>query len=164
MFRRAHIAAAFLALSTLGAASAEPKVDLVLVEKAERRMDLMSGEMIVRSFDIALGGNPIGHKERQGDERTPEGRYILDWRNPKSAFTKSIHISYPNADDKARARKAGVDPGGDIMVHGQSKGYGWWAWLVQYFDWTNGCIALRDEDMNEVWDMVENGTPIEIRP
>ncbi|MBB4651954.1 murein L,D-transpeptidase YafK [Aminobacter niigataensis] len=139
-------------------------VDLVRVDKSDRLMELMSGEKIVRSYAVALGANPVGHKRQEGDERTPEGRYVLDWRNPESAFTKSIHISYPNANDKAAAMRAGVDPGGMIMIHGQSKGFGWWSWLMQMFDWTNGCIAVTDEDMAEIWQMVENGTPIEINP
>lgn len=139
-------------------------VDLVRVDKSDRLLELMSGEKIVRSYAVALGANPVGHKRQEGDERTPEGRYVLDWRNPESAFTKSIHISYPNTKDKAAAMRAGVDPGGMIMIHGQSKGFGWWSWLMQMFDWTNGCIAVTDEDMAEIWQMVENGTPIEINP
>jgi len=154
---------AFSAVSGLGADAADT-VDLVRVDKSERRMELVSEGAVVRSYPIALGANPIGHKQRQGDERTPEGRYVLDWRNPKSAFTRSIHISYPNSADEAAARKAGVDPGGMIMIHGQSKGFGWWSWLFQMFDWTNGCIAVTDEQMLEIWDMVRNGTPIEINP
>nr|WP_246441311.1 L,D-transpeptidase family protein [Aminobacter aganoensis] len=139
-------------------------VDLVRVDKSERLLELLSGDKVVRSYAVALGANPVGHKRQEGDERTPEGRYVLDWRNPGSAFTKSIHISYPDADDKAAAKRAGVDPGGMIMIHGQSKGFGWWSWLMQMFDWTNGCIAVTDEDMAEIWKMVENGTPIEINP
>ena len=96
---------------------------------------------------IALGANPVGHKQQQGDERTPEGRYVLDWRNPNSCCMRSLHISYPNAADKAAARQLGVDPGGMIMIHGQPNGFGWWSWLMQLFDWTNGCIAVTDEDM-----------------
>ena len=139
-------------------------IDLVRVGKFERRMELVSGDKVVRSYAVALGANPIGHKRQQGDERTPEGRYVLDWRNPGSSYYRSIHISYPNADDVAAAKRAGVDPGGMIMIHGQPNGYGWWSWLVQMFDWTNGCIAVTDEEMAEIWQMVENGTPIEINP
>ena len=146
------------------AASAADKVDLVRVDKSERRLELLAGDKVLRSYGVALGANPVGHKLREGDERTPEGRYVLDWRNPNSAFTKSIHISYPDADDLAAAKRAGVEPGGMIMIHGQSKGFGWWSWLMQLYDWTNGCIAVTDEDMAEIWQMVENGTPIEINP
>ncbi|KQU66847.1 hypothetical protein ASC75_09565 [Aminobacter sp. DSM 101952] len=154
----------FLALFASASMARAEAVDLVRVDKSERRLELLSGDKVVRSYAVALGANPVGHKRQEGDERTPEGRYVLDWRNPESAFTKSIHISYPDANDKAAAKRAGVDPGGMIMIHGQSKGFGWWSWLMQMFDWTNGCIAVTDEDMAEIWKMVENGTPIEINP
>lgn len=150
-------------LSASCAAYAEP-VDLVRVDKSERRLEMLSDGKVVRSYAMVLGANPVGHKEREGDERTPEGRYVLDWRNPGSGYYRSIHVSYPNADDVAAAKRAGVDPGGMIMIHGQPNGYGWWSWLLQMFDWTNGCIAVSDEDMAEIWQMVENGTPIEINP
>jgi murein L,D-transpeptidase YafK len=151
-----------LCASTMTAYASE--VDLVRVDKSERRLELLSGDKVVRSYAIALGANPLGHKAREGDERTPEGRYVLDWRNPVSGYYRSIHISYPNADDVAAAKRAGVEPGGMIMIHGQPNGYGSWSWLMQMFDWTNGCIAVTDEDMAEVWQMVANGTPIEINP
>jgi murein L,D-transpeptidase YafK len=157
------LGALLFSLLLAGEAAAD-KADLVRVDKSERRMELLAKGVMLRTYDIALGANPLGHKQHQGDERTPEGSYILDWRNPKSAFTRSIHISYPNKADTARARKAGVSPGGDIMIHGQPKGFGWWAWLFQMFDWTNGCIAVSDDEMQEIWDMVADGTPIEINP
>ncbi|RAZ92813.1 hypothetical protein DPM33_02775 [Mesorhizobium hawassense] len=138
------------------------KVDLVRVEKARRQLDLLGGGQILRSYDIALGGDPVGQKHREGDERTPEGRYVLDWRNPDSVAHKSIHISYPNADDLASARSRGVDPGGFIMIHGQPNGFGWLGGLLQMVDWTDGCIAVTDSDMDEIWTMVADGTPIEI--
>ena len=148
-----------------GAARGENRqIDMVIVEKAARQMMLMSGTETVRTYDIALGDSPVGHKQREGDERTPEGRYILDWRNPNSAFHLSIHISYPNANDRAAAASGGYSPGGDIMIHGQPNGFGWWSWLLQGIDWTDGCIAVTNADMDEIWDMVGNGTPIEIRP
>lgn len=145
-------------------AHAEPAIDLVRVHKSDRKLELVSGEKVVRSYAVALGANPVGHKSQEGDERTPEGRYVLDWRNPGSGYYRSIHVSYPDADDVAAAKRAGVDPGGMIMIHGQPNGYGWWSWLVQMFDWTNGCIAVTDEEMAEIWQMVEDGTPIEINP
>jgi murein L,D-transpeptidase YafK len=150
-------------IASVGGACADP-VDLVRIDKSERRLELLSGEKVVRSYAMALGANPVGHKSSEGDERTPEGRYVLDWRNPGSGYYRSIHISYPNAQDVAAAKRAGVDPGGMIMIHGQPNGYGWWSWLMQMFDWTNGCIAVTDEDMAEIWHMVEDGTPIEINP
>lgn len=157
--------AAFAFLFALAPAeAAAERVDLVRVDKAGRRMELVSDGRVVRTYSIALGGDPIGHKQREGDGRTPEGRYVLDWRNGGSAFHKSIHVSYPNAADKASAARRGVDPGGMIMIHGQPNGFGWAAWMIQWFDWTDGCIAVTDDEMDEIWDMVGNGTPIEIRP
>jgi murein L,D-transpeptidase YafK len=166
---RQRLSALVFALAAVFSASAAwtapaERIELVRVHKSQRLMELVAEGKPVRSYSIAIGDNPVGHKQRQGDERTPEGQYVLDWRNPRSAFTKSIHISYPNEADKEVARKAGVDPGGMIMIHGQFKGYGWWAWLFQMFDWTDGCIAVTDEEMAEIWEMVPNGTPIEINP
>ncbi|MBO6899889.1 MAG: L,D-transpeptidase family protein [Rhizobiaceae bacterium] len=156
----------FFALLLMPAAYAtdNPRIDLVVVEKSARKMMLISKGDTVRTYEIALGDMPVGHKQREGDERTPEGRYVLDWRNPNSAFHLSIHISYPDADDRAEAAAAGYSPGGDIMIHGQPNGFGWWSWLLQMIDWTDGCIAVTNADMDEIWEMVDNGTPIEIRP
>lgn len=137
---------------------------LVLVSKGERRMQIMNGDAVVRTYSIALGGSPIGHKEKEGDERTPEGSYVLDWRNSKSGYHRSIHVSYPNETDIERARKIGEDPGGMIMIHGQRNYFGWLSPITQWFDWANGCIAVTNADMDEIWAIVENGTPIEIRP
>ncbi len=137
----------------------------VIVKKSEGVLEIYDASGNVdASFAIALGGSPLGHKQQEGDERTPEGHYILDWRNPASGYHRSIHISYPDANDKARANATGVSPGGMIMIHGQRNGFGWAASLVQYFDWTNGCIAVTNNEMDIIWDMVPNGTPIEIRP
>lgn len=163
-FRPFAIAVFVLSLSLASHAADRPRIDLVRVDKSERVLELLSAGAVVRRYPIALGGHPLGHKHREGDERTPEGRYVLDWRNPNSGYYRSIHISYPNAVDRAVAAAAGVDPGGMIMIHGQPNGYGWWSWLLQRFDWTNGCIAVTDEDMAEIWAMARNGTPIEIVP
>lgn len=158
------IATAFVFLLTLGSAHSEQMADMVLVEKSKSRLYLMRDGKAFASFRVAFGSNPKGHKQEQGDGRTPEGRYILDYKNPGSAYYKSIHISYPNAKDRKEARKRGVDPGGDIMIHGQKNGYGPLSILVQRFNWTNGCIALSDRDMDAVYDAVKPGTPIEIKP
>ncbi len=163
-FRPLAIAGFVLALSLASPAAERPHVDLVRVAKSVRVLEPLSAGAVVRRYPIVLGGDSIGHKRREGDGRTPEGRYVLDWRNPKSGYYRSIHISYPDAADRAAAAGAGVDPGGMIMIHGQPNGYGWWSWLLQRFDWTNGCIAVTDEDMAEIWAMVRNGTPIEIVP
>lgn len=156
-------AVAFLILLTLPAHAAD-RISLVRIDKSERRMELLSGDKVVRTYAIALGNAPIGHKQQEGDERTPEGRYVLDWRNPKSSYYRSIHVSYPNAADEKFARDRGMSPGGAIMIHGQPNGYGWWSWFLQRFDWTDGCVAVTNEEMAEIWAMVKNGTPIEINP
>lgn len=140
------------------------KADAVLVVKSELRLYLIkNGEPFV-SFHVTLGAEPTGHKQEQGDERTPEGHYLLDYKNPNSKFYKSIHISYPNTKDRGNARRSGVDPGGDIMIHGQLNSWGWASPFVQLFYWTNGCIALNNRNMDWVWEAVDPGTPIEIRP
>ena len=141
-----------------------PKADLVLVEKGQRRLTLLRDGVIIGQWRIALGGDPIGHKRREGDGRTPEGHYVLDWRNPDSCCYKSLHVSYPNAADQAAAAARGEDPGGLIMIHGQVNGRGMLGWLNQYRDHTHGCIAVRNGPMEIIWRAVDDGTPIEIRP
>ena len=141
-----------------------PKADAVLVEKSARRLSLIRDGAPYRSWRIALGGNPIGHKQREGDLRTPEGHYVLDWRNPGSCCYRSLHVSYPNDTDRAAAAERGDDPGGLIMIHGQVNGRGWLGWLLQYIDHTHGCIAVRNVPMEVIWRAVDDGTPVEIRP
>lgn len=136
----------------------------VLVDKSDGRLYLIRDGQAFASFPVRFGGNPEGHKQQQGDQRTPEGKYLLDYKNANSNYYKSIHVSYPNARDRKNARRLGVDPGGDIMIHGQLNGWGWAAPVVQFFDWTDGCIALKDSDMDKVWQAIKPGTPIEIRP
>lgn len=138
------------------------KIDKVVVDKSSRSMALLSQGEVVRSYRIALGDNPQGHKREEGDERTPEGTYTLDYKNENSIAHRSIHISYPNAADKADAASRGVSPGGDIMIHGQMNGFGSLAKVMQQRDWTNGCIAVTNEEMDEIMSVVELGTPIEI--
>ena len=146
------------------AVNASEKATLVVIDKADRIMRVMNGDTVLASYHVSLGGNPIGHKEREGDQRTPEGRYVLDYKKSNSAFYKSIHISYPNLEDKERAEKFGVSPGGFIMIHGQKNGLGWLSGLTQMADWTNGCIAVTNEEMDEVWEYVNEGTPVQINP
>lgn len=146
------------------ALASEGMVDYVLVKKSEGKMYLLADKQVLREYRIALGANPKGHKQREGDERTPEGAYILDFKKADSNFFKAIHISYPDAADRARARAAKVDPGGQIMIHGQKNGYGRFAHVTQRFNWTDGCIAVTNAEMKEIWQMVEVGTPIVIRP
>ncbi len=158
------ISAALALLLLSSVAYGDQIADSVLVIKSESRLYLMREGRELASFKVAFGSNPKGHKQQQGDERTPEGHYILDHKNPYSKYYKSIHISYPNAQDRANAKKRGVDPGGDIMIHGQANGYERFSFIAQLFNWTNGCIALSNSDMDVVWHAVIPGTPIEIRP
>ena len=137
-------------------------IDKVFVDKSARTLQLLSDNKVIKTYHIALGGNPVGHKQQQGDKRTPTGSYILDYKNEKSKFYRSIHVSYPNAADKARAESRGVSPGGDIMIHGQKNGFGHLAAINQQRDWTDGCIAVTDNEMDEIMAAVEIGTPIEI--
>ncbi len=125
-------------------------------------MYLMEKGNIIKEFKISLGANPKGHKEKEGDERTPEGKYILDYKKKDSAFYRAIHISYPNAKDIENAKNKNVNPGGQIMIHGQKHGYGKFAWLTQKFNWTDGCIAVTNKEMEEIWNLVEVNTPITI--
>jgi murein L,D-transpeptidase YafK len=145
-------------------AFALPQADLVLVKKSEARLYLLKSGKVFRKYPVVFGAHPKGHKLQKGDERTPEGRYFLDYKNAHSRFYKSIHISYPNKSDRERARKAHVNPGGAIMIHGQKNGWGWASFIAQHFNWTDGCIAVSNKDMDEIWDAVKGGTPIEIKP
>jgi murein L,D-transpeptidase YafK len=164
IFANYLLIALLLVISTAASGLRIQKADAVLVIKSERQLYLLSKGVPFASFPVTFGANPTGHKQKQGDERTPEGHYRLDYKNPNSKFYKSIHISYPNAKDRANARRLGVDPGGDIMIHGQKNGWQWASPLVQLFPWTDGCVALSDRDMDRVWMSVDPGTPIEIRP
>ncbi|WP_281629860.1 L,D-transpeptidase family protein [Vibrio sp. St2] len=152
---------------TLGAllftCASSAMVDLVKVDKSKRRMYLIDNGQVVKEFRIALGKHPKGHKTQEGDHRTPEGRYYLDFVIDKSEFYRSIHISYPNPRDIAYAAKLHVDPGGNIKIHGLRNGEKRPAKFVQSFDWTNGCIAITNEEMDELLTLVKTGTPIEIR-
>lgn len=153
-----------LLLICLPITSFATKIDLVLVEKSKSRMYLKSGDKVIKEYRVAFGANPKGHKQQEGDERTPEGRYLLDYKKANSAYYKAIHISYPNKKDKQYARKMGVNPGGAIMIHGQKNGWGWLGFISRFFNWTNGCIAVTNPEMEEIWNLLETGTVIEIRP
>ena len=140
------------------------KVDQVLVVKSERTLTLLSHGTPVRIYKVALGSEPVGANQEQGDHKTPEGRYVLDRRNAKSKFYKAIHISYPNEDDRKHAAAHGVPPGSDIMIHGLPNGFGWLGAAHRARDWTDGCIAVTDQEIDEIWNLVPDDTPIEIRP
>ena len=140
------------------------KADLVQVRKSERKLLLLNNGRAFREFKIALGSRPWGHKQERGDDRTPEGRYWLDFKRPESRFYKAIHISYPNADDLSSAHARGVDPGGSIMIHGFPNNNREAPEQAQRYNWTSGCIAVTNDEMDEIWASVDAGTPIEITP
>jgi murein L,D-transpeptidase YafK len=146
------------------AAAAMPSADRVVVHKAERRLYLMHGDIVLRSYRVALGLNPVGQKERAGDFRTPEGRYNLARRNPRSDYFLSIQVSYPNDTDLKRARRMRWDAGGSIMIHGQPNAPHMAPSYYETRDWTDGCIAVSNSDMLEIWLMTADNAPIEILP
>lgn len=170
MRRTAIAAAALLAVALLWAsrpAATVPRgthADLLVVHKSARRLVVYAHGSVVRSYAIALGHNPVGPKRHAGDHRTPEGWYVIDEHNPNSAFHRSLHLSYPSARDAARAHRAGYAPGGDVMIHGTRNGAGWLARLRRPADWTDGCIAVSDAEMDELYALVPDGTPIDVRP
>ena len=153
-----------LLLAPLYAGRASAGADRLLVEKSERRLSLIENDAVIRYYTIALGANPIGHKQQEGDERTPEGHYLIDTRKPDSDFHRALHISYPNEDDRRQAEALGVDPGGAIMIHGLPEGWDWLGQVHHALDWTDGCIAVTNYEIEEIWSLVEDGTPIEILP
>lgn len=160
----AIVLAALLLPATASGGSGFPVADRVLVEKSQRKLHLLKDDEIFRTFAVALGIVPLGDKQREGDFRTPEGVYVLDRRNPNSEFFLSIRISYPNHDDVREARERGEDPGGAIMIHGQPNEPTRSEVYYRTRDWTNGCIAVSNSDMIDIWLMTGDGTPIEIRP
>ncbi|WOE67003.1 L,D-transpeptidase family protein [Aeromonas allosaccharophila] len=138
------------------------KADLVVVKKSTYSLTLMKDGKELKRYWIALGPAPKGHKQQEGDQRTPEGRYTLDYKRTNSGYYKAIHINYPNLDDIKRANELGVRPGGMIMIHGQRNSIG--NRRVQPSNWTNGCIAMLNHELDEVWDAIDPGTPIVIEP
>jgi murein L,D-transpeptidase YafK len=138
--------------------------DRIVIEKAARTLSLYREGRVLKMYKIALGPNAKGHKEREGDGRTPEGNYIIDSRNADSSFHRALHVSYPNERDRMRARRLGVSPGGAIMIHGLPNGMGVIGKTHILRDWTQGCIAVTNEEIEEIWRVVPNGTRVEIRP
>jgi murein L,D-transpeptidase YafK len=149
--------------SKIGAQTAA-KVDRIVVEKSKRTLTLMSGSKILKTYKVALGGQPVGAKDRQGDHKTPEGIYSVDAKNPNSQFYKALHISYPSQTDRANARKLGVSAGGDVEIHGLGAKWGWLGAEHRLTDWTDGCIALTNEEIDEIYPLIKIGTTVEIRP
>ena len=140
------------------------RVDRVVVHKAERRLDVYAGGVLVASYPVSLGRHPVGPKQQEGDGRTPEGVYRLDYRKADSAYHRALHISYPSADDARTAQARGVTPGGAVMIHGMRNGFGWIGRLHRFVDWTNGCVAMTDAEMDQLWAAVPDGTVVELVP
>jgi murein L,D-transpeptidase YafK len=140
------------------------KADLILILKKDHVMELFAGGKVIRSYKIALGRGGLAPKEREGDKRTPEGNYVIDSRNEASHYHKALHVSYPNAEDRKRAARLGVSPGGAIMIHGLPNCMGWMGAAHRLYDWTLGCIAVTDQEIDGIWNLVPVGTPVEIRP
>ena len=145
--------------------SPDVMADRIVVEKSLRKLTLLRSGVTLKEYAISLGGNGDGGaKKVEGDEKTPEGIYKIDWRNPKSVAHLSLHISYPSPEDAAKANELNMPAGGDIMIHGLPNGWGFVGNLHLLWDWTNGCIAVDNEEMQEIWSMVPDGTEIQIRP
>jgi murein L,D-transpeptidase YafK len=152
------------ALAETGLRSHYPQADRILIVKGERKLYLLRAQEVLKSVDIALGLMPKGPKEREGDFRTPEGLYYVEAKNPDSDYFLALKVSYPNPKDVAHARSLGVDPGGQIMIHGQPNKPKYDERRYQGWDWTDGCIAVSNSDMVDIWLMTSESTPIEIRP
>jgi len=145
-------------------ASLPQKADSILILKKDHVMELLAGGRVIRAYKVALGRGGLAAKVQEGDGRTPEGHYIIDEKNAASHYRKALHISYPNPDDRSRASKLGVSPGGAIMIHGLPNGMEWLGASHRLYDWTLGCIAVTDGQIDEIWSLVPVGTPVEIRP
>ncbi|HWN75777.1 MAG TPA: L,D-transpeptidase family protein [Candidatus Udaeobacter sp.] len=146
------------------AAQPTTNVDRIVIEKSKRTLTLMDGTKIVKTYKVALGGQPVGAKDRQGDHKTPEGIYAVDAKKANSQFYKALHISYPNQTDREHARKLGVSPGGDVEIHGLGAKWGWIGAKHRLTDWTDGCVAVTNEEIDEIYPQIRVGTPVEIRP
>jgi len=140
------------------------KADSILILKKDHLLELLAGGKVIRTYKVALGSGGLAPKMREGDGRTPEGHYVIDARNAASAYHRALHISYPNAEDRQRAAKLGVSPGGAVMIHGLPNGKGFIGSAHRLYDWTLGCVAVTDDEIDEIWNMVPVGTPVEIRP
>ena len=138
--------------------------DKILVFKSKRELHLLKGEKILKTYKVALGGDPLGHKQVEGDKKTPEGKYKIIGHNPKSKFYKSLRVSYPNDKDRENAAKQGMSAGSDIMVHGLGTGFSHLGKLHLLSDWTLGCIAVTNDEIDEIYAAVTDGTTIEIKP
>ncbi|MEA2339897.1 MAG: hypothetical protein QOE82_3904 [Thermoanaerobaculia bacterium] len=159
---RALIGVGFLLMATTGVAALQ--ADRIVIQKAARQLTLLRNGRPLRSYHVSLGSNPKGAKEREGDGKTPEGIYTIDSRNAYSKYHLALHVSYPNAADRLRSRRLHVRPGGEIMIHGTPNRWRGLRVIFQHTDWTAGCIAVSDTEIEEIWKLVPNGTVVEIRP
>lgn len=146
------------------AADALEKSDRMYVDKSERKLSLMKGNRVLKTYHVALGRNPEGPKREQGDSKTPEGHYTISLKNDRSAYHLSLRVSYPNASDRAQAKTRGVSPGGDIMIHGLPNSMSDEQIIFLRKDWTDGCIGVTKKEIEEIWSSVDVGTPIDIEP
>ena len=154
----------FFAHHVWNAVPAGSTIDRIVVEKSARKLSIFTNGQKLKTYRVALGRNPIGGKQVEGDNKTPEGIYKIDGRNAQSSFHLALHISYPSDEDRTRAAEQGVSAGFDIMIHGIQNGLGWIGAFHRMHDWTAGCIALTDEEIEELWRVTPDGTPVEIRP
>jgi len=159
------VSAALYAQMPIGSAlPATATADRLVVSKAARTLSILLGDRVLKIYRVSLGRNPVGAKAREGDGRTPEGTYLIDQRNPRSRFHLALHVSYPSAADRRRAAVEGVPTGGDIMIHGLPNGLGWLGRLHRLVDGTNGCVAVTDREIEEIYRAAPEGTRVEIRP
>ncbi len=150
--------------AAIGRPASPGKADSVLILKKDHVLELLAGGQVIRTYKVALGRGGLAPKTRQGDARTPEGHYVISARLAASEYHRALLISYPNAEDRKRAASLGVSPGGDIMIHGLPNGQGYLGTAHRLYDWTLGCIAVTDPEIEEIWGLVPVGTPVEIRP
>lgn len=159
-----HVQANLPKTSALLEASTLLKIDRIVIYKSKRQLILYSGQRVIEQYRVALGPSPTGHKWREGDGKTPEGRYAISEKKPDSAFHLALKISYPNEEDTKRAREFGVSPGGNIMIHGLKNGYGWLGGYHARKDWTHGCVALTNKEIEYIYSSVDVGTVVDIYP
>ena len=146
------------------APAAPAKADSILILKKDHLLELLANGKVIRTYHVALGQGGLAPKQKEGDALTPEGHYTIDSRTAESHYHKALHVSYPSAQDRARAAKLGVAPGGAIMIHGLPNGKGYVGAAHRLYDWTLGCVAVTDDEIDEIWNLVPVGTPVEIRP
>ncbi len=164
MFALAYFIFLGVFVSLAGASRDGEQADHILIVKSTRTMTLTRGNKVLKTYKVALGTVPVGPKQKQGDHKTPEGNYVIDAKNSHSQFHLALHISYPKAEDRERARKMGVSPGGDIMIHGLASQFAFLGALHRQTDWTDGCVAVTNPEIEEIWKLVPVGTTLEIRP